>query len=237
MIGQHLVKAIADEPADRDIDLRLAHQLAVMHNAEQQARQHQPHGHFRIDARPAILGTIKLRNLLTQPREIEDPVDPGEDVIVGHQLPKRTGHEQLQLTSLLAPDHPRLPRPESSALRVNQPEMGFSTAPAFTSCATCSRMPARAADVWSPPPSRPPSPRIRPRPRAPNGARLPTRSGRRCRSSPPSWIKQSPTCLPIWRSQRNIAPSCTRSTRSSALMARSSAGLMWSASSPTDEAI
>src|SRR4051812_49150267 len=41
--------------------------------------------------------------------------------------PKRTGDDQLQLTLVLAPEHPRLPRPGTSALLVNQPELGFDS--------------------------------------------------------------------------------------------------------------
>ena len=61
---------------------------------------------------------------------------------------------------------------------------------------TCWRMPARAAGASSRPSSPPPSPRKRPRPPAPNGARSPTRSGRRSPSSPPSWTRPSMTCSP-----------------------------------------
>ena len=70
------------------------------------------------------------------------------------------------------------------------------SAAASTSCATCWRMPARADAGSSRPSSPPPLPRRRPRPPARNGAPSPTRSGRRCPSSPPSWTRPSKTCSP-----------------------------------------
>ncbi len=36
MIGQRLVQAVADEPADGEIDLRLTHETSVVHEAEQE---------------------------------------------------------------------------------------------------------------------------------------------------------------------------------------------------------
>jgi hypothetical protein len=42
MIGQPVLQAVAGEPADRQIDLRLAQQPPVMHDPEQEAREHQP---------------------------------------------------------------------------------------------------------------------------------------------------------------------------------------------------
>src|SRR5262245_55397008 len=41
MIGQPLVNAITDEPASSDVDMRLTHQLAVMHDTAKQARKHE----------------------------------------------------------------------------------------------------------------------------------------------------------------------------------------------------
>ena len=66
------------------------------------------------------------------------------------------------------------------------------------------------------PSSPPPLPRTPPRPPAPSGAPWPTRSGPRCRSWPPSWMTPSMTSWPTCPSRRNIAPSCTAQTRSSA---------------------
>ena len=66
----------------------------------------------------------------------------------------------------------------------------------FTSPATCSPMPARAAGAWSPPSSPPPSPRRRRKRQARSGAPLPISSARKCRSSRPSWTRLSTTCSP-----------------------------------------
>jgi hypothetical protein len=64
MVGQHLVQAVAAEPADREIDLGLTHQPPVVDEAEQEAREHQPQGNLGIDARPSGRGIVELGHLL-----------------------------------------------------------------------------------------------------------------------------------------------------------------------------
>ena len=71
MVRQRLVQSVADEPADRQIDLRLSHQPPIMDDAEQEARQHQTYGDFGIDTGPAIVGTIKLGQISLQATHIE----------------------------------------------------------------------------------------------------------------------------------------------------------------------
>ena len=100
------MKAIADEPADRDVDLRFAHQSSVMNDTKKKTRQHQTDGDFRIDARPAVLGAVEIGNFVTQPRSIKNPINPGKDMIVRDQLTERTSDEQLQLIAFLPPEHP-----------------------------------------------------------------------------------------------------------------------------------
>lgn len=58
------------------------------------------------------------------------------------------------------------------------------------------RTQARAAAASSRPSSPPPSRRRRPKPPVPSGAPSPTRSGRRCRSWPPSSTTPNLTCSP-----------------------------------------
>jgi len=65
------VQGVADELADRQIDLRLSHQPPIMDDAEQEARQHQTYGDFGIDTGPAIVGTIKLGQISLQATHIE----------------------------------------------------------------------------------------------------------------------------------------------------------------------
>jgi hypothetical protein len=64
MIPQSCVQGAADEPADREIDLRLPHQWPVMHDAAQEHRRHQAHGDLGIDAGAAVGGTRAPGNQL-----------------------------------------------------------------------------------------------------------------------------------------------------------------------------
>lgn len=73
MIGQRLVQAVADEPADRDIHQRLPHQPAVVHDPEQKAGK-KAHRHLGINARPTVIGTVEVRYLLAQPIQIENAI-------------------------------------------------------------------------------------------------------------------------------------------------------------------
>ena len=86
MVRQSFVQAIANEPADRDVDLRFSHQLAVVDNSEQQVCEHQANRDLRIDPGPAVVRAIAVRDFLTQPAEVENTVHARQDVIRGHQL-------------------------------------------------------------------------------------------------------------------------------------------------------
>ncbi|MGY4182986.1 hypothetical protein ACVIHH_008277 [Bradyrhizobium sp. USDA 4518] len=48
MVRLLLIQAIAGKPANGDVDLSLTHQLAIMHDANVQTGEHQPHGNFGI---------------------------------------------------------------------------------------------------------------------------------------------------------------------------------------------
>jgi hypothetical protein len=54
------MQLIAGKPAYRQIDLGGTHQLAVVDNAFEKARQHQTQGRFRVDTASAIIGAIRL---------------------------------------------------------------------------------------------------------------------------------------------------------------------------------
>jgi hypothetical protein len=84
VVGQTVGEAKTREPADRQVDVRLAHELAVMNGAEQKAGEHQAHRCFRIDARSAIVGAVKLDDLCAQPAEIKHTVDADEHMIIGN---------------------------------------------------------------------------------------------------------------------------------------------------------
>jgi hypothetical protein len=62
VIRQCLVQGIADEPADREIDLRLPHQSPVMNDAEEKTCKHQAHGDFGINAGAARVSAIEARH-------------------------------------------------------------------------------------------------------------------------------------------------------------------------------
>lgn len=58
VVGQRFMKAVADEPADRDVDRCLAHQATIMNDAEQETGQHQANRNLRIDARSTVVEAI-----------------------------------------------------------------------------------------------------------------------------------------------------------------------------------
>ena len=103
------MQPVADEPADREIDLRLAHQPPVMHDAEQEPRKHQPDRDLGIDPRPPVRLAVKLGDLRPKPGEVEHAIHSGEDMIVGHELPQRPRHEQLKLIAFLPSEHAAFP--------------------------------------------------------------------------------------------------------------------------------
>ena len=127
VVGQGLVQAIAAEPADRQIDLRLAHQPPVMDDAQKEAGQHEPHRNLGIDARTADLGVVQLGQLTSKPTQVEDPIDADQNMIMGQHITQRPGYEQFRLPPFLAPQHPT--SPALSLNRSNHDQPSFSTAP------------------------------------------------------------------------------------------------------------
>src|SRR5262245_63353553 len=86
MIGQPLVNAITDEPANSDVDVRLAHQLAVMHDTAKQAREHQADCDLGIDARPTVIEAIQVGDLIPQPRKVENTIDAHQHMVIRNKL-------------------------------------------------------------------------------------------------------------------------------------------------------
>ena len=89
--------------------LSLAHQPSVVDDAEQKPRQHQPHRGLGVDPGPPDARGVEIGHLVAQPAEIEHPIDPRKDVVVGNEVPKRAAHEELELVALLASKHRHLP--------------------------------------------------------------------------------------------------------------------------------
>ncbi len=86
VIGQGLVQPIACKPANGQVDLRFPHEPAVVDDAQQEARQHQPDRDLWIDTRSPIVRAVQLPDLATQPAQIENLIDADQDVILGKQL-------------------------------------------------------------------------------------------------------------------------------------------------------
>jgi hypothetical protein len=86
MIGQPLMNAITDEPANSDVDVRLAHQLAVMHDTAKQAREHQADCDLGIDARPTVIEAIQVGDLIPQPRKVENTIDAHQHMVIRNEL-------------------------------------------------------------------------------------------------------------------------------------------------------
>ena len=104
MIRQPLVQPIPDEPPDRQVHLRLAHQPTVVNQPQQKARQHQTNRHFRVDLGTAALRAIAIRHFLTKPTQVQYAVHTGQNVILRYQLLQRTRHEQVELFAMLGPN-------------------------------------------------------------------------------------------------------------------------------------
>jgi hypothetical protein len=87
------MQAVTDEPSDGDIDVSLAHQLAIVDNAEQQPGEHQTYGNLWIDSWTAVTQAIAIGHFPPQPTKIEHAVDAHQHMIVRDELAKRAGDE------------------------------------------------------------------------------------------------------------------------------------------------
>ena len=104
MVRQSRVQAVPGEPADRRIDLRLAHQAPVAHDAQRKPGEHQPNGGLRLDPGAPDAGSVEVGHLIAQPRQIEHAIHPSQDVIVRNQITQRAADEELQLVAVLMSD-------------------------------------------------------------------------------------------------------------------------------------
>ena len=203
VVRQRLVQAVAGEPADGGVGPGLAHQPPVVDDAEQQAREHQPHRGFRIDAGKPRPGGVAPGKLGTKPAEVEHAVNPHQDVVVGDQVAQRAGNDEFELTARLASQHaaastatvhrqrirtprlfqqPRLAgvrRDRAASMRASADARRRSAASAVACCCMASTRESRPTLAWS----------------SPTGCRLPAEAAlaasrasrsasRRCRTAP-----------------------------------------------------
>jgi len=109
VMRQLLVQAKAGEPTDADVHARLAHQLAVMHDAMKKTGQHEPDCCLRINARAAHAIVVEIADFIAKPRHIHDLVNASQDIVIGHQVPKRAGHKKIVLRPIPFSEHIALP--------------------------------------------------------------------------------------------------------------------------------
>ena len=113
------MQAVAGEPADRQVDLRLAHQPPIGDDAQKEPRQHQPDRISRTPASGSIPGRptprgVQIAPLLAQPAEVEHPLDTGQHGVVGDELTKRA-EPQTKTSSRSRPSRPSLAIPSLAA--------------------------------------------------------------------------------------------------------------------------
>jgi hypothetical protein len=128
MIGQSFLQAVHGEPADRQIDLRLAHEPPVVDHAEQEARQHQPDRRLRRYPWTPDARRVECPNLGWKPGQIQHPIDARKDMFVRDESTQRTADKELELPPLLLPQHSN-PCLNHFPSHVNQEPATFSTAP------------------------------------------------------------------------------------------------------------
>ena len=73
------MQAVADEPADRDVDVSLALQTPIVDDPDQEAGEHEPDGDLRIDAWAPVALTVETRRLRPKPGRVEHAIHPGEE--------------------------------------------------------------------------------------------------------------------------------------------------------------
>lgn len=79
-----LSQAEIKEPAVGDVDLNFAHELPFAADAKQVAYEEQLEEHNRIKCRSAIVGTVKVRDPVTNESEIDRPGDLAQQVVGWH---------------------------------------------------------------------------------------------------------------------------------------------------------
>jgi hypothetical protein len=105
VIGQRFVEGVTDEPSDRQIHLRLAHQAPVVNDAKKKPGKHQAHRSLGIDPGAAFVRAVAVRHRRAQPAQIEHTINADENVIVGEQRAQRSSDKQLGLAPILLPQH------------------------------------------------------------------------------------------------------------------------------------
>ena len=78
------------------------------------AGKHETDGDLGIDARPRRRGIVEFGKLPLEPAEIENLIDPDQNVVVQQQVTKRSGNAQLRLSALLPAQHLDDPTPPAT---------------------------------------------------------------------------------------------------------------------------
>src|SRR6056297_1599554 len=76
-----------------------------MDNTKEKTRQHQAYYDFGIDAGAAIVGTVKIGHFSAQPPKVENLIDLHQHMVIGDQIPQRSGDEKFQLPALFPTQH------------------------------------------------------------------------------------------------------------------------------------
>jgi hypothetical protein len=104
------MEGVTGKPADREVHLRFAHQASIVHDPEKKAGEHQANANFRINAGATLVDIVQACDFLTQPTQIEHPINTHQNVVVREELSERSDDEQLRLAPIFLPQHLAAPR-------------------------------------------------------------------------------------------------------------------------------
>ena len=82
-----------------------------MHDALQKSRQHQPNRRLGINPGPPEPVGVKISHLGRQPRQVQNPVNTHQNMIVWNQIAQRPADKELQLIPFLPTQHRTLTIP------------------------------------------------------------------------------------------------------------------------------
>ena len=105
MIGPPLGQAKPGKPADRQIYPSFAHQPPLRHEARQKPRQPKPQRRLRLHSGPPEPIRLKPLDHAAQPGQVQNSINPNQNMIVRQQVTDRTAHHELKLIPVALPDH------------------------------------------------------------------------------------------------------------------------------------
>ena len=82
VVRQLLIEPVTGKPANRKIDLRFTHELAVVNNALKESRQHQTNRCFGSNTGAPIVTTVQILDFVPEPGQIENSVNLLENMVV-----------------------------------------------------------------------------------------------------------------------------------------------------------